>query len=107
MLLTDTSLKHIKPKAKDLNLSDGRGSQLYCRVKPNGLKTFIFRYNHHGRASNISLGKYPSITLKTARAKATEYKAMLANGINPVAHKDKQQKANKNTFTLWRVSGLQ
>ena len=99
MLLTDTRLKHLKPEAKDLNLSDGRGSQLYCRIKPNGLKTFIFRYNHHGRASNISLGKYPVITLKAARAKAAEYKAMLANGINPVAHRAKEQKANQITFT--------
>jgi integrase len=98
MLLTDTRLKHIKPEAKDLNLSDGRGSQLYCRVKPNGLKTFIFRYSYHGRASNTSLGKYPSMTLKTARAKAAECKAMLANGINPAAHKAKQQQANQMTF---------
>ena len=60
MLLTDTRLKHLKPSSKDLNLSDGRGTQLYCRVKPNGLKTFIFRYCYHGRASNISLGKYPA-----------------------------------------------
>ena len=82
MLLTDTRLKHLKPSSKDLNLSDGRGTQLYCRVKPNGLKTFIFRYSHHGRANNISLGKYPATTLKAARAKAAEYKSLLADGIN-------------------------
>jgi integrase len=98
MLLTDTRLKHLKPEAKDLNLSDGRGSQLYCRIKPNGLKTFVFRYSYHGRASNISLGKYPAITLKAARAKAAECKVMLANGINPAAHRAKQQQANQITF---------
>ena len=98
MLLTDTRLKHLKPSSKDLNLSDGRGTQLYCRVKPNGLKTFIFRYSHHGRASNISLGKYPVVSLKAARIKAIEYKALLADGINPVAYRAKQQQANQMTF---------
>jgi integrase len=98
MLLTDTRLKHLKPAAKELNISDGRGSQLYCRIKPNGLKTFIFRYSYHGLASNTSLGKYPEITLKSARDKATECRAMLANGINPVAHRAKEQKANQITF---------
>ena len=98
MLLTDTRLKHLKPSSKDLNLSDGRGTQLYCRVKPNGLKTFIFRYSHYGRASNISLGKYPATTLKAARAKAAAYKVLLADGINPVAYRAKQQQANQMTF---------
>ena len=98
MLLTDTRLKHLKPSSKDLNLSDGRGTQLYCRVKPNGLKTFIFRYSYHGRASNISLGKYPAITLKAARVKAAEYKALLTNGVNPVEYRNKQKLSNRNTF---------
>ena len=98
MLLTDTRLKHLKPGSKDLNLSDGRGTQLYCRVKPNGLKTFIFRYCYHGRASNISLGKYPATTLKAARAKVAEYKSLLADGVNPVVYRAKQQQANQMTF---------
>ena len=98
MLLTDTRLKHLKPTAKELNISDGRGSQLYCRIKPNGLKTFIFRYSYNGRASNISIGKYPELSLKSARAKAGKYKAMLAENVNPMAHKANQRIANKNTF---------
>lgn len=98
MCLTDTRIKHLKPAAKEQSFSDGRGIQLYCRVKPNGLKTFIFRYSYHGRASNISLGQYPVVSLKAARAKAIGYKALLADGINPVAHRAKQHQANQNTF---------
>jgi len=98
MLLTDTKLKHLKPAAKEQSFSDGRGTQLYCRIKPNGLKAFIFRYRYHGRVNNISLGKYPATSLKTARARAVEYKSLLANGINPVAHLAEQLKANQMTF---------
>ena len=74
MLLTDTRIKHLKAGAKEQSFSDGRGTQLYCRIKPNAVKTFIFRYCYHGRVSNITLGKYPATSLKTARAKAAEYK---------------------------------
>lgn len=96
--LTDTRIKHLKPTSKEQSFSDGRGTQLYCRVKTNGLKTFIFRYSHHGRASNISLGQYPVISLKAARAKASEYKTLLTNGVNPVEYRNKQKLANRNTF---------
>ena len=44
-------------------------------------KTFIFRYAGENRKTNqIIIGKYPSITLAEARAKATELKRLKERG---------------------------
>ena len=40
--LTNTEVKHAKPKDKEYNLVDGDG--LMLRVKPNGSKLWLFNY---------------------------------------------------------------
>ncbi len=88
----------LKPTAKEQNYSDGKGTNLYYRIKPNGSKTFIFRYTYHGKPKNLTLGKYPDITLKTARAKVTKYKSVLADGMNPLIYKTQQNDTSHNTL---------
>ena len=54
----------------------------YATQTKNGVsKTFIFRYADEERKTNqIIIGKYPSITLAEARAKATELKRLKERG---------------------------
>ena len=55
---------------------------VYATQTKNGVsKTFIFRYAGENRKTNqIIIGKYPSITLAEARAKATELKRLKERG---------------------------
>lgn len=93
MRLTDTKIRHLKPKAKIYRLNDGDG--LYLVIKENGRKTWAFRYtlNHH--SNWLGLGAYPEVSLQQARTLAQEYRTVKANGVDPQTHKQSQQALKK------------
>lgn len=89
--LTPSAVANAKAKEKPYKLADGRG--LFLAVNPNGAKLWRWRYSRPdtGKESMLSLGKFPDVTLKRAREKAHEARAMLADGIDP----GEQRKADK------------
>ena len=89
MSLTDTQIKQFKPQAKTKKLYDERG--LYLEVAPSGGKWWRLKYRFNGKEKRISLGVYPDVTLKEARARRDEAKIQLSNGIDPSVYR-KQQK---------------
>ncbi|WP_314866210.1 integrase arm-type DNA-binding domain-containing protein [Aggregatibacter kilianii] len=98
--LTDTEIKKVKPKEKEYPFSDG--NELILRVKPNGSKIWLFNYYHPvtQKRTNAGLGMYSQIQLAVARAKRKEYRALLAQGIDPQEHKRKVQEAQKNKRSI-------
>ncbi len=100
--LTDTGIKCAKPKEKEYNLSDGYGLQ--CRVKPTGTKVWLFNYKRPktNKRTNLSLGRYPIVSLKDARAKRDEYLSLLASGIDPLDYINQDSK--KETHLLLNVA---
>jgi integrase len=98
-LLTDVTVRNVKPIDKDLRLNDGSG--LYLLVKSNGAKWWRFDYAINGKRKTLSLGTYPSTTLKDVRNKADEARNYVANGIDPSdtrkTVKAQQQIAVENT----------
>ncbi len=78
----------------------GDGGGLWLQVSKSGTKSWIFRYARHGKTRNLGLGPYPDVTLKTARDKATELRAALAHGVDPMAERAaaKAQAASRMTF---------
>lgn len=100
--LTNTEVKQAKPRAKEYNLADGEGLQL--RVKPNGSKLWLFNYSrpYTKKRANIGFGKYPEVTLAQARDKRKEARELLAQDIDPKAHREKKEQLKKdeleNTF---------
>ena len=66
--LQDTEIRQAKAKDKDYKLMDGQG--LFLLVKSNGTKIWRFRYRKQltGKQSDLSLGRYPEVTLAQARA---------------------------------------
>ncbi|MFZ1891492.1 MAG: Arm DNA-binding domain-containing protein, partial [Formosimonas sp.] len=64
--LTNALIKAAKPTAKFSQLSDGGG--LVLHIMPNGSKLWRYRYRFNGKASMLSLGDYPTTSLKDARA---------------------------------------
>lgn len=93
MPLTDTKVKKLKPEQKLYRIADSNG--LAIEVKPSGVKVWRFRYRFDGKASMMSLGSYPIVTLADARSKRDEARALLASGINPTLHNKELQEQRK------------
>jgi len=81
MALTEISCRTAKAKDKDYKLSDSGGMHLL--VKKAGSKYWRFKYRYAGKEKLLSLGVYPTLTLKEARAKRDEAKKQLAEGVDP------------------------
>lgn len=80
-LLTEASCKAAKPKVKLYYLNDGAGLRL--RIRPDGSRTWIYRYRLAGKEMSAGLGAYPQVSLQVARAKAIEAKQHVIKGNNP------------------------
>jgi len=80
-ILTEASCKAAKPKAKLYYLNDGAGLRL--RVRPDGSRTWIFRYHLGGKEKTAGLGSYPTVSLQVARAKALESREHVIKGDSP------------------------
>ena len=103
-LLSETSCKTCKPKAKVYYLNDGGGLRL--RIRPDGSKTWIKRYRLNGKEKAVGLGSYPPVTLKIARVKANEVVSQLIEGKNPVLEKKvrSQQRSIEDNQTFGSVA---
>ena len=69
-MLTDITIKALKPVGKDQWVCDGNG--LYLRVRKTGGKSWVLRRKRQGHTRIITLGKYPNLRLKDARLKAAQ-----------------------------------
>lgn len=100
--LTDTEIRKAKAKDKQYNLSDGDGLQL--RISTKGVKSWFFNYYRPitNKRNNLSLGRYPDLSLANARTRAAEARELVANGIDPAEHKQteaaSQRLAKSHTF---------
>ncbi|NJZ25211.1 site-specific integrase, partial [Escherichia coli] len=85
--LSDTQLRKINgtPAQKTVFLNDG--GNLTVRHSTSGLLTWYFTYRagtgRETRPERIKLGNYPDLSLKSAREKAAQCRAWLAEGKNP------------------------
>lgn len=99
--LTDTQIKHAKAKEKTVRLFDGDG--LFIEIQANGSKFWRFRFRQtDGRSKELSFGKYPEVTLVSARAKRLEARQLVANGIDPARRREEERQTllavEANTF---------
>ncbi|EKY8361513.1 site-specific integrase [Salmonella enterica] len=83
MALSDTKLRsiHSKPYSGPGEVTDGDG--LSVRITPTGTVTFQFRYRWNGKPVRLTVGRYPSTTLKEARVIVGEMRALYMKGVNP------------------------
>ena len=93
-LLSETACRSAKPTEKVYYLNDGGGLRLRCR--PDGSRAWVFRYRLNGKERAVGLGPYPHIHLGIARAKASDTRKLVSEGINPYIDK-KVQKAKRAT----------
>ncbi len=69
---TEQYIKQLKPRADRYDVTETgvaphqRGLQ--CRVFPSGAKSWLFRYTVKGKTERVTLGTYPTMTLRGAHA---------------------------------------
>ncbi|MBR1602185.1 MAG: tyrosine-type recombinase/integrase [Synergistaceae bacterium] len=96
MALTELGIKSAKPRDKEYMLGDGHG--LWLLVKPDGKKYWRLRYWIGDKERKISLGVYPTVGLKDARAKRDELFKVREKGADPVEVLNAQKEDDICTF---------
>jgi integrase len=84
-MLTDVALRKIKPTGKTMRLFDGGG--MYLEVSPAGGRWWRLKYRVAGKEKRLSLGTYPDVGLKDARARRDDARKLLASGVDPSDHR--------------------
>lgn len=83
MALSDTTVRQARITGNDYTMGDTDG--LALNVTARGGKIWRFRYYWAGGQKRMSLGSYPQISLKEARARRDEARALVAQGIIPMS----------------------
>jgi len=81
MPLSDMAIKKANPNDKKQKMFDGGG--LYLEVAPSGGKLWRLKYRFGGKEKLLSLGPYPTISLKDAREKREAAKRLLLDHQDP------------------------
>lgn len=84
MPLSDVYLRKLKKGDKAKHHDEGG---LYLFLSPAGGKLWRMDYTFEGKRKTLSVGKYPAVGLKEARARRDAAKTMIATGIDPSAEK--------------------
>ena len=104
---TDTFIRNLKTVGR---YTDAATQGLNLQVKAGGGKYWTFRYQYQGKRLDLSLGTYPAVSLKEARARATNARNGINQGQPPEAiWKPKPSlirpvEANKQTFSEFAKS---
>ena len=80
-MLADAKVRTAAPSPKPYKLFDRDG--LYVIVQPNGRRWWRLNYRFAGKAKTLSMGTYPEVSLKQARARVAEARRQIADGVNP------------------------
>src|SRR5690606_27446033 len=66
---------------------------LYLQVGRTGSKSWLLRYELNGRERFHGLGSVNDFTLKEARERARRARQLLADGIDPIEHRQAEKRA--------------
>ncbi|PTR06835.1 MULTISPECIES: integrase arm-type DNA-binding domain-containing protein [unclassified Novosphingobium] len=80
-MLTDTQCRQALPGEKERKLTDAHG--LFLRISPTGSKSWCWKYRLGEREKRLTIGPYPLVSLKAARAARDAARAQLLAGIDP------------------------
>ena len=83
--LKPATIDNAKPREKAYALTDGGGLQL--EVLPSGSKTWRFKYHLNGKREKVTIGAYPAFTIKQARDRHEELRALVERGQSPAKAK--------------------
>ncbi|SDH04477.1 Phage integrase, N-terminal SAM-like domain [Vibrio xiamenensis] len=102
--LNAKEVQNAKPRDKAYRLGDG--GNLYLYIRQSGAKAWEFRYVRvsTGKPTFMGIGSYPDVSIADARQKATEFRKLVADGIDPqllkIEQKAKLASEQSNTFEV-------
>ena len=79
------------PNKGRLDYSDTEITKLVCRVSATGNKSFIVTKRVGGKLKNVTIGKFPDVSVTEARKQAQSILTELNSGIDPTAAKRKNK----------------
>ena len=94
MRLTARSVEALRPAAVRREIPDSHMPGLYLIVQPSGAKGWAVRYRHQGVSRKHTIGSYPQLDLKTARALGGKTLRSAAEG-RDAGHEKRQNRAAK------------
>jgi integrase len=68
--LTDIAIRAIRPTEQDVLVADG--GCLFMRVRPSGSRGWVVRIKRNGKRRVYTLGTWPDVSIKDARAEAAK-----------------------------------
>ncbi len=97
-MLTPSAVANAKPRASAYKLADERC--MYLLVQPSGARLFRMDYRRPGtgKRNTLALGVFPDVSLRKARERRDEARALLADGIDPGAQRKATKDAGADTF---------
>jgi integrase len=98
MPLTDTAIKALKPQDKRYKVFDGQG--LHLEVQPSGTKIWRIKYRIGGKEKRPTIGHYPLMPLREARAALADALGKLAAGNDPFDGRHDELPAGKTFQTV-------
>ena len=99
--LTEVQLRHWIRKGAALAKADGHG--LTFTLSASGTASWVLRYHFGGKQKELTLGRYPDVTIAAARKLAAEKRVEVQQGVD-VARK--KQKAKLDTAREWTFKRL-
>jgi integrase len=105
--LTDLAVQALKAKAKYFEVADGT-TGLRLGVFPSGAKSWLTRYRRPDkRPAKLTIGRYPTMPLRTARIHAAEARAAVANGVDPGESKKRAKASAQETEASRRADTVE
>ena len=101
---SDRSISSHKANDKEYLVSVKNHPMLYLMVRPNGTKSWVYRYLSptHSKNKRISLGVYPNVSFARACEIWRDYEELLSRNIDPKDHREALKNSivskTKNSF---------
>ena len=95
---TDREVLNLKLQEKIYTAKDKSNNGLFLEIRPNGRKTWAYRYTFNAKQEKLTIGRYPDLSLKDARQARDEAANQVAKGISPQQQKIKEQQGQLETI---------
>lgn len=102
-LLFDARLRALVAARKPAAVSDGEG--LTFTLSANGVAAWTLRYRVGSRRRELTLGRYPDLSLQGARRAATVERLRVADGVDVAAEKRRSRHASVRAWTVRQLHG--
>ncbi|WP_017462297.1 tyrosine-type recombinase/integrase [Dyella ginsengisoli] len=99
--LTDATLRRLVTAGQPAAQSDGEG--LTFTVSAGGVASWVLRYRYGGRRRELTLGRYPDLSLADARTAAAKARVQVAEGVDVALAKRRRKQAEA---LAWSVDQL-